>query len=166
MCVFVCVFVCVCVCVCVCLFFKNPYAKLKVKELRFNFVWKCDRVWMKRVKFCLNYAVQKAGGTRVLSSVTEFKECTDNVKRLQIVAVWKRKLRWQLWDGVGSSSFSWGRTVDRAYYLEIPKDSNLISHRTKYASITDRNPECRKGKLWLYIVRITRNTHKDVGTGY
>jgi hypothetical protein len=42
---------------------------------------------MKRVKYCLKYAVQKTGGTRVLSSVIEFKECTDNVKAMQVVAV-------------------------------------------------------------------------------
>jgi len=79
----------VCVCLCVYLFFKNAYTEFKVKGLRFSFVWNCDRVWMKRVKYCLKCMVQKAGGTRVLLSVTDFKECTDNVKALQVVAVWK-----------------------------------------------------------------------------
>jgi len=45
--------VCVCVCVCVYLFFKNAYPEFKVKGLRSNFVWNCDTVWMKRVKYCL-----------------------------------------------------------------------------------------------------------------
>jgi hypothetical protein len=39
------------------------------------------------VVYCLKYMVQKAGGTRVLYSVIDFKECTDNVKALQLVAV-------------------------------------------------------------------------------
>jgi len=39
---------------------------------------------MKLVKYCLNYAAQKAGGTRMLSRIIEFKECADNVMAVAV----------------------------------------------------------------------------------
>jgi hypothetical protein len=42
---------------------------------------------MKRVKYSLKYAVQKAAETRVLWTVIEFKERPDNVKALKVVVV-------------------------------------------------------------------------------